>query len=278
MAWTSANTSPSPSPRGAAADVRITLTPPGPESGYSGSVSYDIEPALGAQYLSAVGGAADAGEWSYFLFYAYEADTDGDFVRRLDGSMLPGGGWGVWRVPCEGEGEERLPDFSRAELVVPMDWGWEGACLGLSDDGGELLVFTTEGRELWLNAYSLEGEPGSRVRLSDGWEYYNIDGLEVLTGPDCAGIDFVGAFCAAVKSGGEWRAAAELELDTLPGGGEEYAAWYGEPRDYLPRRPPRAAGGRYPRAAGGRSLQPHPPPLRIRGRLAHELRAHTQPA
>ena len=123
---------PVPLPEGAAADVRITLTPPGPESGYSGSVSYDIEPALGAQYLSAVGGAADAGEWSYFLFYAYEADTDGDFVRRLDGSMLPGGGWGVWRVPCEGEGEERLPDFSRAELVVPMDWGWEGACLGLS--------------------------------------------------------------------------------------------------------------------------------------------------
>ena len=100
---------------------------------------------------------------------------------------------------------------------------------GETDDGGELLVFTTEGRELWLNAYSLEGEPGSRVRLSDGWEYYNIDGLEVLTGQDCAGIDCVGAFCAAVKSGGEWRAAAELELDTLPGGGEEYAAWYGEP-------------------------------------------------
>ena len=220
---------PIPLPEGAAADVRITLTPPGPENGYSGSVSYDIEPALGAQYLSAVGGAADAGEWSYFLFYAYEADTDGDFVRRLDGSMLPGGGWGVWRVPCEGEGEERSPDFARAELVVPMDWGWEGACLGLSDDGGELLVFTTEGRELWLNAYSLEGEPGSRVRLSDGWEYYNIDGLEVLTGPDCAGIDFVGAFCAAVKSGGEWRAAAALELDALPDGGEEYAAWYDEP-------------------------------------------------
>ena len=143
--------------------------------------------------------------------------------------MLPGGGWGVWRVPCEGEGEERSPDFARAELVVPMDWGWEGACLGLSDDGGELLVFTTEGRELWLNAYSLEGEPGSRVRLSDGWEYYNIDGLEVLTGQDCAGIDCVGAFCAAVKSGGEWRAAAALELDTLPGGGEEYTSWYGEP-------------------------------------------------
>ena len=39
----------------------------------------------------------------------------------------------------------------------------------------------------------------------------------------------MGAFCAAVKSGGEWRAAAALELDALPDGGEEYAAWYDEP-------------------------------------------------
>lgn len=73
------------------------------------------------------------GSDGYLYFVPDVRDENGEL---FSGELLPGGGWGVYRIPCDGESI----DFSRAENIFPLPEGWEAAGLELSADGGTLFV------------------------------------------------------------------------------------------------------------------------------------------
>lgn len=73
------------------------------------------------------------GSDGYLYFVPDVSDRLG---KPLSGELLPGGDWGVYRIPCDGESI----DFSRAENIFPLPEGWETAGLELSADGGTLFV------------------------------------------------------------------------------------------------------------------------------------------
>lgn len=73
------------------------------------------------------------GSDGYLYFVPEVRDENGEL---FSGELLPGGGWGVYRIPCDGESI----DFSRAENIFPLPEGWETAGLELSADGGTLFV------------------------------------------------------------------------------------------------------------------------------------------
>lgn len=73
------------------------------------------------------------GSDGYLYFVPDVSDRLGE---PLSGELLPGGGWGVYRIACDGESI----DFSRAENIFPLPEGWETAGLELSADGGTLFV------------------------------------------------------------------------------------------------------------------------------------------
>ena len=76
---------------------------------------------------------------------------------RVDGPALPGGGWGVYKIPYEFTGSvpqggrwwaaggyEVRPDFSVVENIYPLADGWEHASIELSYDGTQLYIFSLE--------------------------------------------------------------------------------------------------------------------------------------
>lgn len=94
-----------------------------------------------------------------YLYFTLDAAMDGE---RPDGSLLPGGGWGVWRVQCTpapgtdtsasgwwNENVRAVPDMAALEAVFTPGQDWDGASLGLSGDGEYVLLTTREaGRAL----------------------------------------------------------------------------------------------------------------------------------
>ena len=94
--------------------------------------------------------SAFGGDWLYFVL-----DVRDESGALLDGSLLPGGDWGVYRIPCDGG----ALDPGGAENILPLPEGWLGADLELSADGGTLFVLTRVGGEvklLLLDLASLE--------------------------------------------------------------------------------------------------------------------------
>lgn len=65
----------------------------------------------------------------------------------LDGSRMPGGSWGVYRIPCEGD----TIRLSGMELVYAIGEEVQGEALLLSEDRERLLIFTAEDDALYLN-------------------------------------------------------------------------------------------------------------------------------
>ena len=118
----------------------------------------------------------------YFVFATRDIATD----ELLDGSGLPGGGWGVYRVPVSDYVKvepltnsfgwvsygERLDDLTgrwwaensfratanlrNAENVHVPGADWDGAWLELSHDGESVLLFTIEGGRIYLTVLDAE--------------------------------------------------------------------------------------------------------------------------
>ena len=65
----------------------------------------------------------------------------------LDGSRMPGGSWGVYRIPCEDD----TIRLSGMELVYAIGEEVQGEALLLSEDRERLLIFTAEDDALYLN-------------------------------------------------------------------------------------------------------------------------------
>ena len=157
--------------------VRLTMT-----RWQDGGELY-IDADLG-QYIpnSASAFAADGNIYSLMLLM----DENG---VQADASLLPGGSWGVYRIPCEftaGEpegvrwwtydpGVAAEPEGS--ELVFPLDAGCTAASLFLSYDGQYLQLVTCEGGELYFTVIDItSGEALSREKMPP---VFDADGYDV---------------------------------------------------------------------------------------------------
>ncbi len=153
--------------------------------------------------------------------------------ERPSAELLPGGDWGVWRVPVNEADWSggRLTGALRldlAELVYSLGGsGWEDAALGLSEDSGELLLYTKEAGALWLTAIEREsGRVKQRLLLLDSGamaeKFTYVSDLsspmmKVLSRGDLAVlVNSYGEFCAAVMSGGVWHPLLADGVDDLP--------------------------------------------------------------
>lgn len=151
-------------------DVTISRELPG-ETTVLVSTPSEYELAVSASGVYAADG--------YMYYVLLLSGEDG---RQFDASLLPGGGWGVWRFDCESEGEgasERwcVDDQAKisvsmdsAENVLPLAGNASAAKLFLSYDGEAVLLFTAESGELWLTTYNVSSGEARRERLIDAGE------------------------------------------------------------------------------------------------------------
>ena len=151
-------------------DVTISRELPG-ETTVLVSTPSEYELAVSASGVYAADG--------YMYYVLLLSGEDG---RQFDASLLPGGGWGVWRFDCESEGEgasERwcVDDQAKisvsmdsAENVLPLAGNASAAKLFLSYDGEAVLLFTAESGELWLTTYDVNSGETRRERLMDAGE------------------------------------------------------------------------------------------------------------
>ena len=153
--------------------------------------------------------------------------------ERPSAELLPGGDWGVWRVPINeadwssGRLMSGALRLDLAELVYSLGGsGWEDAALGLSEDSGELLLYTKEDGALWLTAIERESSCAKqRLLLLDAGamaeKFTYVSDLsspmmKVLSCGDLAVlVNGYGEFCAAGLSGGVWRPLLAGGVDDL---------------------------------------------------------------
>ena len=103
------------------------------------------------------------------VYFALRIFTAGG--EAMDASGVPGGSWGVYRIPLRPDGESYMPDPDAAELVYGVGSEAASMQLRLSGDGGSLLLYTAEDGVLYLNVLDLNGTLRQR--------------LELLRSPDC---------------------------------------------------------------------------------------------
>ncbi len=133
-----------------------------------------------------------SGGYIYFTFELrrMEDALGGVTGGLLDGSLLPGGDWGVWRVPYPFD-EDDPPE---PEPVLSLGHDFERAELAPGPEGDTVLLYTVEGGTLSLDV--LDGANGrlmQSVELLDGYEpsylgvgidYYDSPGGAVFAAQD----------------------------------------------------------------------------------------------
>ena len=160
-------------------DVPVRLTMTRRQDGGEFNIDADL-----GQYIpsSASAFAADGNIYSLMLLM----DENG---VQADASLLPGGSWGVYRIPCEfTDGEPEgvrwwtddpwvAAEPEGSELVFPLDAGCTAANLFLSYDGQYLQLVTCEGGELYFTVIDItSGEALSREKMPP---VFDVDGYDV---------------------------------------------------------------------------------------------------
>ena len=167
--------------------------------------------------FTSVSGSVYAADGAIYLCFYVKCEGE-----RLDASLLPGGSWGVWRIPCA-EGEDGLTaDFDAVENVDPLEGEWDEAMLQASPDGKELLLFTAEGGSLWLTVIDtatlsavqrleLAEEAGASL-LTQAKYYGSDDGFALLLERErVVTARFAGGLCSDAR---------DLDLSGLPVGAD----------------------------------------------------------
>lgn len=205
--------------------VRLTMT-----RRQDGGELY-IDADLG-QYIpnSASAFAADGNIYSLMLLM----DENG---VQADASLLPGGSWGVYRIPCEftdGEpegvrwwtddpGVAAEPEGS--ELVFPLDAGCTAANLFLSYDGQYLQLVTCEGGELYFTVIDItSGEALSREKMppvfdADGYYVepeYGVQNMECTLYEDFAVFSSYDTLYVYEPCDGDYELKLCLDVNDAP--------------------------------------------------------------
>ena len=157
--------------------------------------SMKVRPAL---RTACVGGGciAHAAGKAYFLLYVVgEEPAYGETLR-------------LYRADCSELGERIHPlyivDFATVEQVYEADMEYNSATIAVSDDGGEVYIFTSGGGVQLTVVDTEDFTTRQRVTLLDGAEpaldfSYQWDRVDLLPG------------CIAVRVGGYTLAAAEID-------------------------------------------------------------------
>ena len=78
--------------------------------------------------------------WLYFVLQLRGEDGSRLAGELLDGSLLPGGDWGVFRMPCE----DGTPDLAAIENVLVLGRDWDDARLAENFDGSLVYLLTEQ--------------------------------------------------------------------------------------------------------------------------------------
>ena len=159
--------------------------------------------------------AADGNVYVSLLF----TGAEGGFA---DASGVPGGSWGVYRIPCRTDEETGgvTAEVDDAELIFACAEGTSAMELNLSFDGSYVLICSWEPDGVWMNTYStVTGEVTDRLRLGRETEYWPemtaLEGYLIFDMGEEAAV--------YAEEGGGWSFVTSLELGSLPAGDFENA-------------------------------------------------------
>ena len=153
--------------------------------------------------LTARASSVEAAGYIYFTFSVRESLSGENELRfeggpLLDGSHLPGGGWGLWRVKLEGEDLA----LESLEQVLSLGTDWQDAVLAL--DGERPLLLTLADGRVTLRALDAEsGAVMDEFTLFEGFEpsWDGLAELEVQSFPEGIAVaDRDGAAATLLRS------------------------------------------------------------------------------
>ena len=156
------------------------------------------------------------GEDIYLLLNMRE---DGEL---LDGAALPGGDWGVYRVPASDGGA----DFENVENIYALGTEWESARLTVEPERERLLLFTGEDGGVYLTVIDTESDCVlGRMELISaeeiaalGWgdESALLHDMNVYTGSGYFAVKIRDIVAAAEQYAGAYERLFVLGLSSLP--------------------------------------------------------------
>ena len=199
-----------------------------------GGYSFSLYPEDGSGSMLSSASVFAPGGYIYFGFDLL--DSGGE---RPDGSLLPGGDWGVWRIPCvrlDGETPEGRwwtedfigeYDYSGLELVWSPPGDFTRITLELSDDGERVYAFTREDAGLYINVLdAASGEcTGRTLVLTDeqleSTSVYTVNGIDFTDRGDYVLVSTYDSAAGVVSIiDGQPRTIAAIRADaSLPSAG-----------------------------------------------------------
>ena len=178
-----------------------------------------------------------------YIYFTFAVTNDSG--AHPDASGLPGGGWGVWRMPCTADADtvagggrwwtegsfRATAEPGALENVCLLPEGWEDVKLELSHDGTRVLVYTVEEGAVRLTV--LDAATGGVVQRLEVFSAGFLSETGVEAGPGGYLQTFSGEDYAVCVLGGRAAAALAYEdgeyalrftADTLPDGEHDGAA------------------------------------------------------
>ena len=194
------------------------------------SVSYNIDEYNRHDITLNEAGMDDIGLWSHsaqFDGFIYLAALmyDGATGAQMDPSQLPGGSWGVWRIPFDnGEttGEPTLK-LAGAELVYSFDESVKSFNIASSADGSEALLVTFEGDKVMLNV--MDGETGALRLRTEVLNDESAAAAGVASASERSSLNIIAHDdftvladwdCIILLTGGDYTLRAVINTATLP--------------------------------------------------------------
>lgn len=170
----------------------------------------------GGGSLGYTSSCAEADGDLYLLLTDFRWGGHGQKAETLSPELLPGGGWGIFRIPCSPGDEGGLEaDLSAAERVLALPEGYEG--LISAGEAGELLMLGLEGGEYALRVLdTASGALSEPVSLAEARADEFGSGAEIFySGGLLAAVDN-GTLIAALREDGSFRPFMSCGTDALP--------------------------------------------------------------
>ena len=177
--------------------------------------------------------------WAYMSYEGRTNIGDNERGELVDASGLPGGEWGVWRIPLEVTGETvdgvwrpapgkaaRCPDPARVENVLPLGNDWKDIEIRASEDRSRVYVLLLE-NGLTVRFYALDAASGELLADSVVYRLDESAGMDVYAQPGEAFSLVLGERLLMTElSGNGLKVLFEAELTELGPFGVEPGAYY----------------------------------------------------
>ena len=166
--------------------------------------------------------------WAYMSYEGRTNIGDNERGELVDASGLPGGEWGVWRIPLEVTGETvdgvwrpapgkaaRCPDPARVENVLPLGNDWKDIEIRASADRSRVYVLLLEDG-LTVRFYALDAASGELLADSVVYRLDESAGMDVYAQPGEAFVLVLGERLLMTElSGNGLKVLFEAELTEL---------------------------------------------------------------